>query len=81
MGFLPCCSHFNSNVLLYHSNEMPPENVRWELHKNAICCLERILEAATYKTAAVWLLSSQLTNHLSKMNKICWALLTVLANY
>ena len=51
------------------------EKAQWELHKNAACYLEQILEATSHKTAAVWPPTSHLTNDLSKMNKICWALL------
>ena len=29
------------------------KNARWELHKNAMYCFEQILEATSYKTAAV----------------------------
>ena len=32
---------------------MHGEKARWELHKNATCCFEQILEAASYKTAVV----------------------------
>ena len=35
-------------------------------HKTATYSLEQILEAALYKTAAVWIPSSQLTNNLVK---------------
>ena len=31
----------------------PWENIRWELHKDAACCFEQILEAAPYKTGTV----------------------------
>ena len=46
--------------------KMLGEKARWELHKDAACC---------FKTAAVQLLTSYLTNHPSKTNKTCWALL------
>ena len=41
------------------------------------CCMhfQQILEAAPHKRAAIQTLSSHLTDHLSKMNKTCWALL------
>ena len=45
------------------------------LYKDTVCCLEQTLEAARYKTAVVWLLTSHLTKHSSKMNKTYWALL------
>ena len=54
---------------------MQKEKVRWELHKNAACCLEQILEAAPHKTAAVQPLTTYFINYSSKMNKICGALL------
>ena len=38
-----------------------------------MCCFEQILEATPYKTADLQPLTSILTNHLSKINKICWA--------
>ena len=41
----------------------------WELHKNAACCFEQILEAITLKTAAIWPPTSHLTNHPNEMNK------------
>ena len=37
------------------------EKAKWELH-NTICFF-RILEATLYKTAVVWLPTSDLTNH------------------
>ena len=39
------------------------EKARRELYKDAACCFEQILEAELYKTAAVWPLTSHLTNH------------------
>ena len=51
---------------------LPEERIRWALHKNATCCFEKTFEAAPYKTTAVWLLTSYLTNHWSMMSKICW---------
>ena len=56
------------------SNETHGEKAKWELHKNAKCCFEQILEAALYENAVVWLLASNLTNHPSKMNKTYWAM-------
>ena len=40
----------------------------WELHKDAVCYFERILEEAPYKTGDKQPLTSQLTNHPSKTN-------------
>ena len=51
------------------------EKARWELQKDAARCFKQILEAASYKTTAVWPLTSHLTNNQNKMSKICWALL------
>ena len=34
----------------------------WELHKDAWCCFQQILETAPYKTAAVLPLTAHLTN-------------------
>ena len=48
---------------------------RQELHKNAACCLEQILEATPHKTAAIRPSTSHLTNHPSKTNKTWRALL------
>ena len=48
---------------------MHGEKDKWELHKNATCCFEEILEATLHKTAAVQPSSSYLKNHSSKMNK------------
>ena len=43
--------------------------------EKAASCLGQILETTHNKTAAVWPLASYLTNHSSKMNKTCGALL------
>ena len=54
-------------VLLYDctnlTNKMPGENTRWELHNNATCSFEQILEATPYKTAVVQPLTSHLTKY------------------
>ena len=42
---------------------MPGEKVWWELHNDAAYCFEQILEAASYKTAALQPLASYLSNH------------------
>ena len=57
------------------TNKTQREKARWELHKNAMCCLEQILEAILHKIAAVLPPTSRLTNHPSKTNKTCKALL------
>ena len=46
-----------------------------ELHKNAVCQFEQILEALPKNTTAVWPLTSHLKNHWTKMNKTCGTLL------
>ena len=48
------------------------EIAREELHKDAMCSFEQILEAAHNKTAAVRPLSSHLTNHTIKIAGLCW---------
>ena len=45
-----------------------------KLYKNAVGIFEQILEVALYKIAVVRTLTFDLTNHLSKMSKICWIL-------
>ena len=50
-------------VLLYGwtirtSTKHRVEKARWELHKDAVCCFEQILEAAPHKTAIVRPLTS-----------------------
>ena len=45
------------------SNEMLGKNTRLELHKDASCYFEYILEVEFNKTAAVWLFISHLTNN------------------
>ena len=47
----------------------------WELHKNATCCFEQILETVPHKRVAVWPPALHLIKHPSKMNEICWVLL------
>ena len=57
------------------SNEMRKEKPSWEFHKNAMCCLEIILEEATHKAAVVQPFASHLTNDPNKTNKTCRAFL------
>ena len=47
MGFLPSCGYVSTSIWMHHldTNEIH-EKARWELHKNATCCFEQILEAA-----------------------------------
>ena len=53
--FLPSCGCDHTTVWMHHldSSKMHGEKARWELHKNALCCFEQILEATPYKTADV----------------------------
>ena len=53
------------------ANKTIGEKVWWDLHKNAKSYFQQFFEATT----AVWSLTSHLTNHPSKMNKTCGALL------
>ena len=68
------------SILLYKSTTWTltkwiGEKAGLELHKNVVCCLEQILEAAPHKTAALWSHAFYLTNHPSKISKICGVLL------
>ena len=51
MVILPSCSHVGTIVWL-HFNETPGEKARRELHKDASCCFEKILEIVLHKTTA-----------------------------
>ena len=53
---------------------MQGEKASWELHKNDMGCFEQILEAALRKIAAVWPLTSYLTNHprWTRHTRHCW---------
>ena len=70
MGIFPSCSHMNTTIWQHHldCNKMPGEKVTWELHKDAPCCFEQIMEISLYKTVAVCYLAS-------KTSKACWVLL------
>ena len=48
---------------------------RWELHKNIVCCLEQILEAALHKTVAVRPLTFVQTERLDKDENLSYILL------
>ena len=71
MGILPSCSYVSTTVWVHYmdTNKMHGKKARQEPHKNAMCYFEQILEATPHKTAAVWSLTSHLTNHPSKTNK------------
>ena len=75
MKNFPSCHCVGTTIWLYHLDfkEMSGEKARCALHKDATCCFEQILEAASYKTATVQPLTSHLTNHPSKTSKTyCW---------
>ena len=57
------------SVLLYGCTSWT-QNAHMELHKNATCCFEQILEAAPHKTPALRPVTSLLTNHTNKTSKI-----------
>ena len=69
----PNCIHVNTNVWLYklEFSKTSGETTRWELYVAAVWCFEKILEAAPYRTAAVWPFTFHLAS-LNKMFKICW---------
>ena len=58
-GFLPSCGCVNTFIWIHH---MDANKIYGQ-------------KATSQKTAVVWPLTSYLTNHLSKMNMTCWALL------
>ena len=70
-------SFYSLIVSLHHLdyNEMPGEKARYELHTDTACCFEQILLSAPYKKAVIYPLTSHLTNHLNKTNKIYGILL------
>ena len=51
------------------------------MQKNALCCFEKILEAAPHKRVTVRPLTFHLSNHLSKISKICWLQLEIHKRY
>ena len=61
MGILSSCSRVSTTVSLHLDyNETQGEKARWELHNDAACCFQQILEAAPCKTA----IGRPLTSHL-----------------
>ena len=75
MGFLLSCGCVSTIIRMHHldANKTHGEKDRW----NYISMLRAILNkycTIPNKTAAVWSLTSHLTNHLSKTNKTCWVL-------
>ena len=52
MGILLSCSYVSTTVWLHHLDfkEMLRKKDRLELHKDAVCCFEQILEATPDKT-------------------------------
>ena len=71
MGFLPESGHVSTTIWLYHLYSKSKSKM--EQHKNAMCCFEQILEAASNNTGALWLPASHLTNYprLTKHNRHC----------
>ena len=67
-GFLPNCDYVGTIVWMHHldTDETHGEKARWKLHKNATSYFEQTF----HKTATLQPLTSHLTNHRSKMNKI-----------
>ena len=52
---------------------MHEEKARLELHKNATCYFEPIIEVVPNKTVVIWSFMSDLIKPTRKMNKTCWA--------
>ena len=52
-NFFQVCSFVNTTVWMHHIDTRKShwEKARWELHKNAACCFEQILEATTHRIA------------------------------
>ena len=44
-------------------NEMHWEKARWELHKNAMCCYQQILEATFQKIGVLYYMATYLPSH------------------
>ena len=65
----------NTTVWMHHldANKIHRQKARWELYKNSMCCLAQIQGATIHKTTTLWLLTSHLKNHASKMNTTCGA--------
>ena len=59
---------FNKETHLYF-NDASLEKTKWQLHINAACCFEQIVDETLYKTAAVRLLTSHLSSHHSRTSK------------
>ena len=58
-------TYVNTIVWMCHLdfNKSIGKKPRWEVHKNAACSFEQILEAALHKTAAIPPLAPYLKNH------------------
>ena len=55
-----------------HFIETPWEKAKLEQRKDAMFSFQLILEGTLNKTAAVWPVTSHVTNHPSKTSQICW---------
>ena len=75
--FFLSCVCVSTTVLMHHVDAIKThrEETRWELHKNATCSFEQILETTFHKTAAVRPLTSHHKIHLVKTNSTCSTLL------
>ena len=76
LGF-PCFSRsdtalsklFVSTIVGLYHYEFNETSASWELHKDAMCCFEHILEAAPNKTASVRPFTSRLADLPSRTSK------------
>ena len=74
--FFSSCSRVHTTLWMHHMDTNKTErNAIWELHKNAACGFEEILEATPHKRVAVQTHAFHLTNPLSKTTKTCRVLL------
>ena len=72
-GIFPSCNCASTTVWSHHFdfNNTLSEKISWEPHKHAASSFELIQEASPNKMETLWPLTSHLTNHPSKMCKIC----------
>ena len=73
MGFLSSCNCVHTTIWMHYvdTNKTHWGKARWKIHKNAMYCLEQILETKCHKTLIIQLPTSQKP---SKMNKRCMTL-------
>ena len=65
MRILHSSSHISTNVWLHLFDFNEKIREKWELHQNTACCFKQILEAESYKRAAV----KPITSHLKNSNQ------------